>query len=182
MTPSQASFSDADAVDSYPPTALARSERNRLWGYPDIYRQLTEEVLPAMQAVDELRSRHVQQQAVDSSQLQVGLGPPNITFSPPTDTTVVADVGGQGEDGIDVQAPLALGTVAEVNRSMNLASLDMPVEKEPLYQKPTQISSSVEPTGVEWNQGVVTTPMQQPGVFGERTCDQRSGESSGKKG
>lgn len=88
-----------------------------------------------MQAVDELRSRHVQQQAVDSSQLQVevGLGPPpNITFSPPTDTTtVVADVGGQiavavgTRVGIDVQAPLATGTVAEVDRSdgMNLVSL-----------------------------------------------------------
>lgn len=113
------------AVDSYPPTALARSERNRLWGYPHIYRQLTEDVLPAMHAVDELRSRHAQQQAVDSdsSQLQVevevvGLGPPpGITPSPPTDTTV----GGQIavavgiRVGIDVQAPLALGTVAEDN-------------------------------------------------------------------
>lgn len=106
------------AVDSYPPTALARSERNRLWGYPHIYRQLTEEVLPAMHAVDELRSRHVQQQAVDSSQLQVevGLGPPpNITFSPPTDTTVGGQVGVAVGTRVDVQAPLASGSVAEDN-------------------------------------------------------------------
>lgn len=136
------------AVDSYPPTALARSERNRLWGYPHIYRQLTEDVLPAMQAADELRSRHAQQQAVDSdsSQLQVevevvGLGPPpGITPSPPTDTPTVGGQVGVAVGirvGIDVQAPLASGSVAEDNRSdgMNLASesLDMPVAKEPLY-------------------------------------------------
>lgn len=76
-----------------------------------------------MHAVDELRSRHAQQQAVDSdsSRLQVevvGLGPPpGITPSPPTDTTVGGQVGvAVGiRVGIDVQAPLALGSVAEVN-------------------------------------------------------------------
>lgn len=84
-----------------------------------------------MHAVDGLRSRHAQQQAVDSdsSQLQVevevGLGPPpGITFLPPTDTTtVVADVGGQVgvavavgiRVGIDVQARVASGSVAEDN-------------------------------------------------------------------
>lgn len=108
------------AVDSYPPTALARSERNRLWGYPHIYRQLTEDVLPAMHAVDELRSRHAQQQAAvasDLSHLQVevvGLGPPpGITPSPPTLTTVGGQVGARV--GIDVQAPSASGSVAEDN-------------------------------------------------------------------
>lgn len=101
-----------------------------------------------MHAVDELRSRHAQQQAAvdsDSSRLQVevevvGLGPPpGITPSPPTDTTVGGQVGVAvgTRVGIDVQAPLASGSVAEDNRSdgMNLASLDMPVDlaKEPLY-------------------------------------------------
>lgn len=75
-----------------------------------------------MHAVDELRSRHAQQQAVDSDssrlQVEVGLGPPpNITFSPPTDTTVGGHVGvAVGiRVGIDVQAPLATGSVAEDN-------------------------------------------------------------------
>lgn len=130
-----------------------------------------------MQAVDELRSRHAQQQAVDSSQLQVevGLGPPpNITFSPPTDTTV----GGQVavavgiRVGIDVQAPLASGSVAEVNRSdgMNLASesLGHACGKGALVPRSRRSKVAqvlIEPTGpgVEWNQGAVGTtrpPMQ----------------------
>lgn len=97
-----------------------------------------------MHAVDGLRSRHAQQQAVDSDssqiEVEVGLGPPpGITPSPPTDTTVGGQVGvAVGiRVGIDVQAPSASGSVAEDNRSdgTNLASesLDMPVAKEPLY-------------------------------------------------
>lgn len=84
----------ADIVTSHPTNSRVRGERNWLWGYPALYRQFEEEVLPAMRAVDELRTRtaQVQQQSQDSSHL----GPSDPNHSPPS--PIPQTFGARGQD------------------------------------------------------------------------------------
>lgn len=73
-------------------------ERNRLWGYPALYRHFEEEVLPAMRAVDELRYRpsQVQQQSQDVPRPQ-GSGPPTVATLPPMSIARSEEEGGRAE-------------------------------------------------------------------------------------
>lgn len=86
----------ADIITSHPTNSRVRGERNWLWGYPALYRQFEEEVLPAMRAVDELRNRtsQVQQQSQDVSHL----GPSDPNHSPPSPIPQTVGAGGQDDN------------------------------------------------------------------------------------
>lgn len=62
------SSSVTDFITSHSTDTREKGEKNMLWGYPALYRQFAEEVLPAMRAVDGLNSRPGPLQADQQSQ------------------------------------------------------------------------------------------------------------------
>lgn len=151
----------ADIVISHPTDVRAKGEKYVLWGYPALYRQFEEEVLPVMRVVDELRSRpsQVQQQ----SSLQEGSGQPSVATLTTISITRPEDDGGQAEHvGVSTTGLASDSTGGHVT---GLASLDGNVNT--LDQNSASISSTIEPTSVVGNQDIVKAPSLPP--IGEET-------------
>lgn len=157
-------------------------ERNHLWGYPALYRQFEEEVLPAMRAVDELRYRpsQVQQQSQDVPRPQ-GSGPPTAATLPPASIVRLEDEGGLAEHaGVTTTGLASDSNEGHVTR---LASLDENVNT--LDQGPASISSPVEPISVVGDQDFGKAPSL-PSIAEQAEAAQASDENNvevlGKQG
>lgn len=146
--------SAADIIISRPTHTITELQRNMLWGYPALYRQFEQEVLPTMQAVDELRSRtsQVQQQSQNLNRAE-GFGPPPAATLPPSSLRS-EDEGGPAERGEVSTTGLASDAIG--GHATGLVSLDS------LDQNSASISSTVEPTSVVENQDIGKAPSLPP--------------------
>lgn len=141
---------------------MARDEKNMLWGYPALYRQFAKEVLPAMQAVDKLRSKpsQVQQQSQDLPRPE-GFRPRTNAIPPSILNPLSENVGCQTED-VEAQAPPASGltSTSEGRRIATRVFLETNLKALSRDQKPASIKSFIdrEPISADWekldNEGV----------------------------
>lgn len=140
-----------------------------LWGYPALYRQFAKEVLPAMQAVDKLRSKpsQVQQQSQDLPRPE-GFRPRTNAIPPSILNPLSENVGGQTED-VEAQAPPASGltSTSEGGRIASRVFLETNLKALSRDQKPASIKSFIdrEPISADWekldNEGVSESPKNE---------------------
>lgn len=95
----------ANGINSRSTAAITMQEKNALWGYPALYRQFEEEVLPAMRAVDELRFRPPQVLQLSQESSRRGLS--ELNNSPPLPIPQTVAVGMQDRNN-RLQKPLRL--------------------------------------------------------------------------
>lgn len=147
-----------------------------LWGYPRLYRQFAEDVLPAMRAVDEL------QQSLDLPCPQSeGFGLPTVATLSPT-FLWSEDVGGLAEH-VDVCTPSASVLASDSNggRVMAvIASLDGKMNN--VYQSPASINSTAEPISAVGGQDINKVPSPPIITNEEQTSDEDNGKSWGIQG
>lgn len=148
----------ANSINSRSTAVITTQEKNVLWGYPALYRQFEEEVLPAMRAVDELRSRpsQVQQQSQDVSRPE-GFGPPPAATLPPSSLRS-EDEGGPAERG-EVSIT-GLASDPNGGHVTGLVSLDR--NGNILDQNSASITPTVEPVSVVENQDFGNAPSLPP--------------------
>lgn len=151
--------SAADIIISRTTYAIVEHERNSLWGYPALYGQFEEEVLPAMRAVDELRSRpsQVQQQSQNVSRPE-GSGPPTADTLPQASIIRSEDEGGQAEHaGVSTTG---LASDSNGRHVIGLVASDGDVNT--LYRNSASISSTIEPISVVGGQDIDKAPSLPP--------------------
>lgn len=158
---------------------IARDERNMLWGYPALYRQFEEEVLPAMQAVDEMRSKpsQVQQQSQDLSRPE-GFEPPTVVIIPPTPSLRSEDEGGQAEH---VQVGVSTtGLASDSNGGHVIGRVSLNENVNTLDQDPASITSTAAPVSAIADQDYVNNaPLTEKE---EEASDEDNGKSWGEQG
>lgn len=112
------SSSVTDFITSHSTDTREKGEKNMLWGYPALYRQFAEEVLPAMRAVDGLNSRpgplQADQQSQDSDvppRPEGSDSPAGSIYSP---ASILQCEGMEGQAGdVGVRTPLVSGSAPD---------------------------------------------------------------------
>lgn len=148
----------ADIISSRSTCAILELERNMLWGYPALFRQFEEEVLPAMRAEDEVRFRPppVRQQSQDVSRPE-GFGPPPAATLPPSSLRSEVE-GGPAERG--EVSTTGLASDSNGGHVTGLVSLDR--NGNTLDQNSASIISTVKPISVVGNQDFGNAPSLPP--------------------
>lgn len=112
------SSSVTDFITSHSTGTREKGEKNMLWGYPALYRQFAEEVLPAMRAVDGLNSMPGPLQADQQSQdsdvppRPEGSDSPAGSILPPASILQCEGMEGQAED-VGVRTPVVSGSAPD---------------------------------------------------------------------
>lgn len=155
---------------------MEEGEKSRIWGYPALYWQFALEVLPAMRAVDELRSRplQVQQQSQD---LTEGFGPPTVASLPLHSSIIRSeDMLERAEPG-EVRVPSATGLASDSDGKRVTGRVSSDGTTNTLDQIPASINSAIDPISADGVGDIAKVHFAPHSTLEEQASDEDDGKS-----
>lgn len=181
------SSSMTDFITSHSTDTREKGEKNMLWGYPALYRQFAEEVLPAMRAVDGLNSGPGPLQADQQSQdLDVpprpeGSDSPSGSILPPASILRREGTGGRAGD-VGVRTPSVSGSAPDSDGGLGyVLSSSSKGGVNTLDQDPTAINSTFDPISADADEDIDKAHFLPFSAKEEQASDVDNGKSWGNE-